>query len=82
MSVKTSWIPISVKMPDTWEMVWISDGEGRSTLGIMKYDIEPVWCQISGSPFEEDGELTGDFVTTDIQVRYWLPIPETSFKNI
>ena len=79
----SGWVSVDDRLPETLEIVWVSDGKGWTTLGCRSdyYECDDGkldWCWaalLSGNIEEEGGVIVDDFIEDDWNVRFWHTVP-------
>ena len=76
------WVKVEDGLPEALETVWISNGNGWTTLGCRSDyqqgdDGELIWCwcATNGTIYEEDGKIVAECEEDDWDVRHWRPLP-------
>ena len=73
-----NWISVEERLPDNLETVWISNGEGWTSLGcwsIFDEDGTWSWAEHNGVIYEDEGKIVAECEFEDLDVRYWHPLP-------
>jgi hypothetical protein len=84
----SGWVSVNDELPETLEVVWISNGKGWTTLGCRsdyfndigedgKEQLFWCWCASNGIIWEEEGKITSECEGDDYDVQFWhrLPVP-------
>lgn len=81
------WIPVTEKLPEPLETVWMSNGKGWTSLGCRTpstyLDGQWVWCwaETNGTIYEENGEIITEADEDDLDVQYWHKVPKPINKS-
>jgi hypothetical protein len=73
------WISVKDKLPEPLETVWITNGNGWTTLGCRSsLDGEGnwYWAESNGILYEEDGKIVAECDGDDLDVKYWHELPK------
>jgi len=67
------WINANIKLPDELETIFISNGNGWTSIGCLVYDQEGgwSWAESNGVVYEEKGVIVAECESDDLDVKYW-----------
>lgn len=73
------WIRAEDELPDPLQTVWISNGEGWTSLGCRtEPDADGLWCwaETNGTIYQQEGKIISECEADDLDVRFWQIVPE------
>lgn len=72
-----TWISVKDRLPEPLETVWISNGNGWTTLGCrVDYGSDGWgWAETNGVIYEENGKIVSECESADLDVNIWMPLP-------
>ena len=73
------WISVEDRLPEPLETIWISNGNGWTTLGCrtsIDGDGNWHWAETNGIIYEEDGKIVSECESDDLDVNLWMPLPQ------
>jgi len=72
-----SWVVVENGLPDELETVWISNGQGWTTLGCLVYaEGGWHWAETNGVIYQEKGKIVSECEPDDLNVKFWHRLPE------
>ncbi len=75
--VLNSWVPVSEKLPEPMETVWITNGEDWVAIGCLVTNGEGWhWAKTNGIIYSEGNNIISECESDDLDVQYWLQIPK------
>ena len=85
--MSNEWISVTDRLPEILETVWISNGNGWTTLGCRsdyfsefnddgREELCWCWCVSNGIIWEKNGKITSDCEADDFDVIFWMPLPK------
>ena len=76
MQERDEWISIEDRLPKSLQTVWLSNGNGFICLGcLVDNDDGWHWAESNGIIYIDNGEITSECESDDLDVRYWMPLP-------
>jgi hypothetical protein len=76
------WIPVTEKLPEPLQTVWLTDGRGWVALGCLVEDAEGwLWAKSNGIIYAENGEIVSECESEELHVNYWHELPKLPIKN-
>lgn len=83
MKKKNGWISIKDAFPKPLQTVWISNGNGWTTLGCLVEDGDGWhWAKTNGFIYEQDGEIVSECESDDLDVHFWHELPKCVFGGV
>lgn len=79
----SGWVSVNERLPEPLQTVWISNGNGWTSLGCRTalYEIDGVWnwcwAETNGTIYEQDGQIVTEAEEDDLDVQYWHECPAT-----
>lgn len=75
---REKWISVKDHLPEPLQTVWLSNGEGWTTLGCRSAILDGLWCwaQTNGIIYEENDKIISECESDDLDVNFWQPLPE------
>ena len=77
----SGWVSVNQRLPEPLQTVWISNGNGWTSLGCRTalYEIDGVWnwcwAETNGTIYEQDGQIVTEAEEDDLDVQYWHECP-------
>jgi hypothetical protein len=76
------WIPVTEKLPEPLQTVWLTDGRDWVGLGCrVESDGGWHWAQSNGVIYSENGEIVSECESEDLDINYWHDLPKLPIKN-
>ena len=70
------WISVENRLPKSLQTVWLSNGNGFICLGcLVDNDDGWHWAESNGIIYIDNGEITSECESEDLDVVYWKPLP-------
>lgn len=76
---RDKWISVKDELPDPLQTIWISNGEGWTSLGCRTQpDADGLWCwaETNGIIYQQDNKIISECESDDLDVRFWKIVPE------
>lgn len=70
------WISANDRLPENLELVWLSNGEWVSLGCLVDGHDGYHWAACNGIIFGENGKITGECESEDLDVQFWHPVPD------
>lgn len=71
------WISVADRLPAEQETVFISNGEGFTSIGCRVWSEENWWwAESNGVVYEDKGKIVAECELDDLDVRFWHPFPD------
>ena len=75
------WINVKDKLPENLETVFISNGNGWTSIGCLVQTNEGYhWAETNGIIYEENGKIVSECESDDLDVVLWFPFPDAPNK--
>ena len=80
--MESTWITIEKKLPKPLQTVWLTNGNGFTTLGCLVEDNEGChWAETNGVIYQEKDEIISECESEDLDVVAWHELPKAYFFN-
>lgn len=71
------WTNVKDKLPENLETVFISNGNGWTSIGCLVQTNEGChWAETNGIIYEENGKIVSECESDDLDVVLWFPFPD------
>ena len=71
------WHSVNDKLPEPLETVWISNGNGWTTLGCLVVNNEGShWAESNGIIYQEENRIVSECESDDLDVKFWIALPK------
>ena len=76
MQEQDEWISVEDRLPKSLQTVWLSNDNGFICLGcLVDNDDGWHWAESNGIIYIDNGEITSECESDDLDVRYWMSLP-------